>query len=303
MSDPRRSKYRGRFAPSPTGSLHFGSLIAAVGSYLQARRQQGEWLVRIEDVDTVRCRSEHAGDILRTLEAFGFEWDGDIIYQSHRNDFYESALQTLKQQRLIYACDCSRKQINEATLAGPLGPVYPGTCRARTQPPRHEHAVRLITDSREIIFADALQGRHQQNLARESGDFVVRRRDGLFAYQLAVILDDAEQGITEVVRGADLLDSTPRQIYLQQVLGYSTPDYIHLPLALDRCGAKLSKSQDAPSIDPKTPLPALYQALSFLGQEPPAELLEGGLEEFWRWSVSHWRLDKIPRMKGQILRQ
>lgn len=288
--------YRGRFAPSPTGPLHFGSLVAAVGSYLEARKHGGEWLVRIEDLDPPREMRGADRLILDTLEHYGFEWDGEVIYQSHRHEYYLNALDRLQQQGLLYRCGCSRKEIAERgeQLGLPLG-VYPGTCRTRQADSRQQHALRLLTEGQQMEFIDAIQGTIRQNLATEVGDFVLRRADGPFAYQLAVAVDDAEQGITEVVRGSDLLDSTPRQILLQRYLGYPTPAYRHLPVAINNEGLKLSKQTFAPALERDNPLPSLWQALAFLGQKPPAELLEGEVSSFWRWAVAQWQGDAVPR--------
>lgn len=216
------TKYVGRFAPSPTGPLHFGSLVAAAASYLDARAQGGTWQVRIEDVDTTRCNPQFAHEILATLSAFGFVWDGEVLVQSQRSLRYQAALNQLAARNLTYACACSRKEIADSALSGIDGPVYPGTCRDKSLP-RGRHAVRVRTTQAEIRFADRVQGECCQVLERDIGDFVLMRRDGLFAYQLAVVIDDADQGVTHVVRGADLLDSTARQIYLQRLLGLRTP--------------------------------------------------------------------------------
>lgn len=276
--------YRGRFAPSPTGELHLGTLLAAVGSYLQARTQHGEWLMRIEDVDTTR-RVEGASDaLLRALEGFGFEWDGPEIYQSHRTELYESALEKLSQKELIYPCTCSRKQLAEQ---GEIQ-VYAGHCRHHRLPVKEEHALRLRVADQSVGFDDRVMGLYQQQLSNECGDFIIKRRDGLFAYQLAVVVDDAEQGITEIVRGTDLLDSTPRQIYLQQQLGYAQPDYLHLPLLIDEHGHKLGKSTGAAALDLNHPATSLHAALTLLGQQPPKELASGDLNTLWQWAIEHW---------------
>ncbi|MFC1589802.1 tRNA glutamyl-Q(34) synthetase GluQRS [Pseudomonadota bacterium] len=252
-----KQPYRGRFAPSPTGDLHFGTLLAAVGSYLQARSQHGEWLMRIEDVDTTR-RVEGAADaLLRALEGFGFEWDGGEVYQSQRTELYEATLDSLTQKGLIYPCTCSRKQLAEQGEAL----VYAGHCRHRQLPLKEEHALRLRVSDQLISFDDLVMKQYQQHLGNECGDFVIKRRDGLFAYQLAVVVDDAEQGVTEVVRGTDLLDSTPRQIYLQQQLGYTQPGYLHLPLLIDEYGHKLGKSTGAAALDLKHPTASVHAAL------------------------------------------
>jgi glutamyl-Q tRNA(Asp) synthetase len=241
--------YRGRFAPSPTGPLHFGSLVAAVASYLDARAHGGQWLVRMEDVDTPRCVPGAAAGILRTLEAFGFQWDAPVMYQTARTPAYQEALDRLRAAGLAYPCSCSRKEVG--------GPVYPGACREGVREPGKPMAWRVRVDD--------------EDLAREAGDFIVKRSDGLFAYQLAVVVDDAAQGITDVVRGADLLDSTPRQIWLQRALGYPTPRYLHVPVATNQAGEKLSKQTLAPPLRPADAPRELAAALRFLGQPVPAE--------------------------------
>jgi glutamyl-Q tRNA(Asp) synthetase len=263
MSDPL--PYIGRFAPSPTGPLHFGSLIAAVASYLDARHRGGRWLVRMEDVDVTRCRPEWADDILRTLERFGLTWDGEVAMQSERAALYQAALDRLEKSGLVYRCICSRREIADSATEGIDGPVYPGTCRLaehRTSP----CAWRVLTTPDSIEFTDLVQGRIVQQLDAQIGDFILRRRDNLFAYQLAVVVDDALQGITHVVRGADLLDSTPRQIYLQGLLGMPQPAYAHVPVALNQQGQKLSKQTLAPSVADADIARSLNAALAFLGQ-------------------------------------
>ena len=287
--------YRGRFAPSPTGPLHFGSLVAAVGSYLQARAHHGVWLVRMEDLDPPREIPRAADDILRTLEAFGLQWDESVTYQSQRHDAYAAALETLRRGAAIYPCGCTRREISDSGLAGIDGPVYPGTCRDGLPAGRAARAWRVRTDSSVIGFQDAVQGMIHCPLATEAGDFVVRRADGFYAYQLAVVVDDAAQGITEVVRGRDLLESTARQIYLQRLLSLPTPGYMHLPVAIDARGEKLSKQTYASALDRKRPEIPLYAALQFLGQGPPAELQDGGLNALWDWALAHWRPQHIPR--------
>ncbi|MFN3884313.1 MAG: tRNA glutamyl-Q(34) synthetase GluQRS [Rhodocyclaceae bacterium] len=282
----------GRFAPSPTGPLHFGSLIAALGSYLEARSRGGRWLVRIEDVDRPRCRPEYADDILRTLEAFGFEWDGEVIHQSRRSARYREVLEELKRQGVVYPCGCTRAELAAAPAGADGAPVYPGTCRAGLPPGKQARAWRLrVTGA--IDFVDLVQGAQQQDLAREVGDFVLLRADGLFAYQLAVVVDDADQGVDHVVRGADLIFSTARQIFLQRLLGLPTPQYAHLPVAVDTQGAKLSKQTKAPALDVRDPVTALVRAAHFLGMQPPACRLASA--EFWAWAHENWRLGKVPR--------
>ncbi len=291
------TSYRGRFAPSPTGPLHVGSLVAAVGSYLQARSQGGQWLVRIEDLDPPREVPGAADDILRTLEAFGFEWDGEVMYQSRRHAAYEAALEELRRDGTLYACACTRREIADSSVNGIEGPVYPGTCRTGLQPGRNPRAWRVRVDGAVVEFDDLLQGRQRSALAEDIGDFVVKRADGLFAYQLAVVVDDAEQGITEVVRGADLLHSTPRQILLQRLLGLPTPRYLHLPVVLNEQGEKLSKQTFAAPVDRANPLPALRQTLELLGQKP----LDRGifdLADFWRWALQNWPLVTLPSQQS-----
>jgi len=287
--------YVGRFAPSPTGPLHFGSLIAAAGSFLRARAQGGRWLVRMEDIDPPREIPGAADDILRTLEACGLEWDGEVLFQSTRLTAYREVLESLHHAGFAYACTCSRKEV--AQMAGPGG-IYPGICRGRRERPSQPHAVRVMVGDGRITFEDALQGRVSQDLARDIGDFVILRADGLYAYQLAVVVDDAYQGVGEVVRGADLLDSTPRQIRLQQLTGLPTPAYLHLPVAVDPAtGQKLSKQNLAPPLDRARPLPAIVQALAFLGLNPPTELLDGDVASAWAWAMAHFDMARLPQRR------
>lgn len=284
--------YRGRFAPSPTGPLHFGSLVAAVASWLDARAAGGEWLVRIEDVDRPRTVAGAADSILRSLEALGLTWDGAIVRQSERIERYESALERLRSLGLVYRCKCSRREIADSASHGIEGAIYPGTCRHRRVGVDEPAAERALAPQETIAFDDRVQGPIVQNVARDIGDFVLKRRDGLHAYQLAVVVDDAEQRITDVVRGADLLWSTPRQIALQRWLGYPTPAYMHVPVAADRAGEKLSKQTNAPAIDAAHGAQALRRALRFLGQAEPtgatgAEILDQ--------ARAAWNPSSIPR--------
>lgn len=301
MFPPDSLAYRGRFAPSPTGPLHFGSLIAALGSYLEARTHNGEWRVRIEDVDTPRCRPEHESAILRTLACYGFRIDGEIMRQRDRTDAYQHALNCLHNDGHIFGCACTRKEIGDAQLGSDGAPIYPGTCRNGLPAGKEARAWRLRVAAGALGFEDAVQGRLAQDLAAEVGDFVLLRADGLFAYQLAVVLDDAEQQITHVVRGADLLDSTPRQIWLQQCLGVPTPLYAHLPVAVNAAGEKLSKQTLAAPLNDDDPVPALWRALDFLGQQPPLDLCGGGLPELWQWAVRNWSLTKVPGRRSLSL--
>ncbi|PSU64287.1 tRNA glutamyl-Q(34) synthetase GluQRS [Photobacterium phosphoreum] len=282
------NQYVGRFAPSPSGPLHFGSLIAALGSYLQAKSQQGKWIVRIEDLDPPREMLGAANDILRTLEAFGFMWDGDIMYQSLRHDAYHAQIDAWLAQGNAYYCQCSRKDIKQT------GGFYPGTCRTLNQ--RHSNgAVRLQVDTPITHFDDLLHGHIELPFALAREDFIIRRRDGLFAYNLAVVLDDIEQGITEVVRGADLIEPTGRQIGLYRQLGHPEVSYLHLPLAITDNGNKLSKQNHAPAIDKHNPRPALMAALRFLGLSPPTELVTESVEQILQWGITHWQLKQLPK--------
>lgn len=289
--------YRGRFAPSPTGPLHFGSLVAAVGSYLDARAAGGEWLLRMEDVDEPRSAPGAADAILRTLERLGFAWNGEVAHQSRRKALYRAAFERLRLDASVFACACTRREVADSALGPDGAPRYPGTCRIGLPPGREARAWRLKVEPGLLCFDDALQGRICQDLAAEVGDFVVLRADGYFAYQLAVVVDDAEQGVTHVVRGADLLDSTPRQIRLQQLLGVVQPNYLHLPAAVNAAGEKLSKQTRAVPIDAARPQAALAAVLGFLGQEPPAELSNADLDSLWRWAVTHWDRSRLPRSR------
>lgn len=290
--------YRGRFAPSPTGFLHFGSLVTALGSYLDARQQGGQWLVRMEDLDTQRRVSGAAERILSTLEAFGLRWDGPVVYQSQRESAYREAADWLRREGWLYPCGCSRQDLRHQAVMGAEGPIYTGVCRAGLVPGRPPRSLRVRTEPKELKFYDRVQGSLSQHLEREVGDFVVRRVEGVFAYQLAVVVDDAWQGITHVVRGADLLLSTPRQIHLQRLLGLPTPEYAHLPLAVDGAGRKLSKQCAARPVDPGHPVPALLAALAHLGQAlPPTRALR--VEECLAWALEHWDMERVPKARTQ----
>ena len=284
-------RYRGRFAPSPTGPLHAGSLAAALASWLDARAHDGRWLVRIEDVDAPRTVPGAADDILRTLDAFGLAWDGEVAWQSRRTALYEEALARLRSLGATYGCKCSRREIADSGLTGAEGVIYPGTCRAlglgtsaATQ--------RFGVSATRIAFRDRAQGVIEQDLERDSGDFVVKRGDGLHAYQLAVVVDDADQGITDVVRGADLLWSTPRQIALQRRLGHPEPGYLHVPVATNERGEKLSKQTQAPPVRAEHAAGELRRALAFLHQ-PPAE--GGSAMEILAQATAAWNPAAIVR--------
>jgi glutamyl-Q tRNA(Asp) synthetase len=258
--------YVGRFAPSPTGPLHFGSLVAALASYMEARAAKGKWLLRMEDLDRPREQPGAADQILRALERLGFEWDGPVLWQSARLERYRAVLEDLQRRGFAYPCGCSRKELEDSTLAIDGAKVYPGTCRHGLAPGKRPRAVRLRTHAAPIAFADRIQGVIEQRVEREVGDFVLRRADGVIAYQLAVVVDDHDQGVTDVVRGADLLDSTARQIHLQRILGARTPRYAHVPVAIDAAGQKLSKQTSATPIDLANPGRELARARRFLGQ-------------------------------------
>ncbi|MCA3104425.1 MAG: tRNA glutamyl-Q(34) synthetase GluQRS [Rhodocyclaceae bacterium] len=288
--------YRGRFAPSPTGALHFGSLVAALAGWLDARAVGGQWLLRIDDLDTPRNRPGAVDAIRRTLERLGLAWDGEIRMQSREIGAYRAALDALIAAGQAYPCTCTRTEVAAAsTHAGIEGPVYPGTCRSGLPPGRGTRAWRVRVDDRAIAFDDRVRGRIEQHLESDIGDFVVHRADGIFAYQLAVVVDDAAQGITDVVRGADLLDSTPRQIWLQQLLGLPVPRYAHLPLALNAQRQKLSKQTFAPAIDLQhadAAVPWLRRALAFLGQAlPPSGAGRDGALAF---AIDHWSIARVP---------
>ncbi len=284
----------GRFAPSPTGPLHFGSLVAAVASYCDAKKQGGQWLLRIEDVDLTRTVNGASAEIIATLARYGFLWDGPIITQSQRTALYEAALSQLRAQSLAYPCTCSRKEIaDSSTIQGIEGAIYPGTCLRHPIKSRIQPAWRLKTSDSRITFEDRILGRLQQNMATDIGDFVIKRADGLFSYQLAVVVDDALQGVTQVVRGADLLHSTSRQIYLQHVLQYPTPTYAHVPLVKNAEGQKLSKQTLASSIANDNVVETLFCALIFLRQSPPEALKTASLDAFWRWAIEHWQSDAL----------
>jgi glutamyl-Q tRNA(Asp) synthetase len=287
--------YHGRFAPSPTGPLHVGSLVAALASWLDARAAGGRWSVRIEDVDTPRTVPGAADAILRALEACGLEWDGAVAWQSRRTALYDAALERLRASGRVYRCRCSRREIADSALRGIEGAVYPGTCRSLALAADPPCAERFRVEPGTVQFDDRVQGRVAQDVAQAVGDFVLRRRDGLHAYQLAVVVDDAEQGITDVVRGADLLASTPRQILLQRALGFATPRYLHFPVATDADGEKLSKQTRAPALDGASAVASLQPALQFLGQPASAAAAP---RELLAEAVRRWDPARIPRRAG-----
>ncbi len=292
---PAMTLYTGRFAPSPTGLLHIGSLLTATASYAAARAAGGRWLVRMEDLDPPREMPGAVADILRTLEAFGFEWDGEVAYQSRRHALYRAVLADLQARNLVYPCYCSRRQWQQEARAGADGFVYGGRCAhaAFRQPENGKTpAWRLRVPDSDIVFDDAIVGRYRQNLARDIGDFVLLRADGFWAYQLAVVADDAEQGITHIVRGQDLLVSTPRQIWLQRCLNYPQPHYAHLPLLTNRAGQKWSKQTLAPALDLARREQLLRQVMAYL-QLPPCPAVDKP-QDLLAWAVRHWDIARIP---------
>ena len=285
----KKPLYVGRFAPSPTGPLHFGSLVAAMASYLDALAHQGQWLVRMEDIDPPREVPGAASQILATLENFGLQWHGSVRYQSERSDAYEAVLENLQENGLAYYCQCSRKQL------APFNGVYPGTCRQKALP-NSDAALRLKLAATRIDFADALQGVQQIHLD-QIGDFILKRRDSLYAYQLAVVVDDHDQQVSHIVRGIDLMDSTFRQIALMNTLGWQPPKYAHLPVIVNAQQQKLSKQSFAPAIDdlvgrkPDEKIKIVHQVLTCLGFRDVPETSE--LDKLLQWAVSHWRLDRL----------
>jgi glutamyl-Q tRNA(Asp) synthetase len=290
-AEPQRAKpagsepYVGRFAPSPTGPLHFGSLLAAVASYAEAMTRGGRWLVRIEDIDPPREQPGADRRIIDALQAYGFEWDGPVTYQSAFTGHHVQLVEKLLADGRAYRCSCSRRDLADAPR-GPLGAIYPGTCRAGCA--SDDVAIRLRTTDEPISFVDRLQGEIVQRLESESGDFIIRRRDGLIAYHLAVVVDDFDQGITEIVRGIDLIDSTPRHIWLQRTLGFPTPAYMHIPVAVNAEGQKLSKLTGAPGIDTAAAGKVLYRAFEVLRQSPPATLEAAPPRTQWQWAREAW---------------
>lgn len=284
--------YCGRFAPTPSGPLHFGSIVAALGSYLQARTASGRWLLRIDDIDPPRVAPGASDSILRTLEALGFCWDGAVVYQSSRRAAYHGALHRLRARGLIYPCRCSRKEITDLARVGVEGPIYPGTCRAGLRGTGPARALRVLTRGAHAHFPDSVQGEQSFDIDAEFGDFTLYRADGVYAFHLASAVDDMEYGITEVVRGRDLLESSARQHWLIRVLGGQAPAYVHLPLALGARGEKLSKQTQATPVDSTRPVAVVRSALDFLGHTPPPGIR--GLDELWGWAIANWTITQIP---------
>lgn len=284
------NSYVGRFAPSPTGDLHFGSLLAALASYLEAKNSEGTWLLRMEDLDKTREVDGSAKSITRELARWGMQSDAPVLYQSQRTAAYQAACDRLLELGQAYWCGCSRAEI--------LGSgIYPGTCSQGLPAGKKPRALRLRTPEFEIGFEDEIQGHVSQDLQHECGDFVIQRADGFFAYQLAVVVDDAHQQVTNVVRGADLLDSTPRQIWLQKCLGLPQPKYAHIPTVVQADGKKLSKRIQSDPLRTSEPLYGLRRALNFLGHKAP----EMDWQATWEWARENWNPALIPRVRSQIL--
>ncbi|TMP43564.1 tRNA glutamyl-Q(34) synthetase GluQRS [Pseudoalteromonas citrea] len=284
---PTEGSYRGRFAPSPSGPLHFGSLVAALASYLAAKQQNGKWLVRMEDIDTPRMLKGADSYILHTLEAFGLHWDEQVIYQSLRHDYYNDVLSELQQQDLIYPCVCTRKEIKRN------GGLYSNHCRS-LQHPVEGNALRLKQHHPILQFTDMIQGQVNISSSLAHEDYIVKRRDGLHAYQLVVVLDDIAQNINHIVRGADLLEPTARQLGLFKQLNKPVPHYAHVPVIVTEPGLKLSKQNHAPAIDINTPQPALCSALDYLGLSVPKEIAHNRTEDILNWAHEHFNLQAIP---------
>lgn len=292
-------RVRGRFAPSPTGRLHFGSIVAALASFLHARHHGGQWLVRIEDLDPPRLVPGAAEHILTTLERLGLHWDGPVLYQSTREQAYREALTRLRDKGWTYPCGCTRREVAAAGVPGADGPIYPGTCRNGLPPGKRPRSTRLRCPDTTIRFRDRVQGSRSQNPAREVGDFVLRRADGLVSYQLAVVVDDAAQGVSQVVRGADLLTSTPRQILLQRLLDLPRPEYLHIPVLLGRDERKLSKREQAPALDDAGPHELIRRALQVLGQPALADSPAAPVSTLLEEAIERWNPARIPRSLEQ----
>ena len=289
MSNPDKPII-GRFAPSPTGPLHLGSLYTALASFLHARSQQAKWLLRIDDLDTQRNVKGATDAILTTLDTFGLHWDDSVVYQSRCLAVYHDVLNELAKNQLIYPCSCSRKML--ASTA-----IYDGLCRNQSITADSLYALRIKTDSRLISVEDGLQGLISHNIAKQYGDFILKRRDGIVAYQFAVIIDDDRQHINQIVRGVDLLTETPKQIYLQQVLGLPCPDYLHVPIIIDQHGYKLSKQTQATAVNLTRPQGVIFELLGLLKQNPPSELQYASVTELLDWAIEHWNIECLKNIK------
>jgi len=288
--------YTGRFAPSPTGPLHLGSLVTALASFLDARKHQGLWLLRIDDLDTPRNVDGAAESIIHSLECFGLHWDLPIYYQSQSLQHYYSSIDKLLNEQHLYPCCCSRKELAETNLQNPQ--IYPGFCRNKAINQDKPHALRLKTHDSILSFHDQLQGTVSQNLTQDPGDFIIKRKDRIIAYQFAVVIDDFHQNITHVVRGYDLLNSTPRQLFVQKLLGYSHPEYMHVPIIVNQQGEKLSKQTHAEGVDIKKPAETLFLLLTLLKQEPPDSLRKAKIADILDWAIAHWNPQKLRKIRS-----
>jgi len=292
---PSNFQVTGRFAPSPSGPLHFGSLVTAVASFCHVKSQNGLWLLRMEDIDTPRVVKGSADNILNCLEVFGFEWDGEVLYQSQRFEVYEEILQQLKKQNYLYGCDCSRKYILESShRSGPMGIIYPGYCRHKKLLSKTIKLRLKLRPEEPIEFNDVHYGHNSLNLEQQVGDIVLKRSDGIYAYHLAVVVDDAFQNITQIVRGADLLQSTNLHIYLNKILGLTTAEYLHIPLIKNKNGDKLSKQTGAEGLNIDQASNQLVRSLNILGQDIPEEFNHYKPDEILQYATQHWDITKIP---------
>lgn len=293
-SDP--VPYIGRFAPSPTGPLHLGSLYTALAGFLDARKHNGQWLLRIDDLDTPRNVFGAVESIIHDLESFGLHWDQQIFYQSQSLHHYHSGIDQLLNGQQLYPCTCTRKSLAEATLNNPH--TYPGFCRNKRIAQNEPHALRIKTYDATLSFHDQLQGDVSQDLSKDPGDFIVKRKDRIIAYQFAVVIDDFQQHITRVVRGYDLLDSTPRQLFIQQLLSYSSPEYMHVPVIVDQHGTKLSKQTHAEAVNTEKPAETLFLLLTLLKQNPPDNLRKATVADILDWAVAHWNPQKLKKIRA-----
>lgn len=294
MIQPKQvsNSYIGRFAPSPTGPLHLGSLYTALASFLDARKHNGQWLLRIDDIDTPRNVDGSAESIAHDLEIFGLHWDQQIFYQNQSLQPYHSGIDKLVNEQHLYSCICSRKSLLQYPHS------YPGFCRNKVIDQNESHALRIKTRDSILTFQDQLHGNISQNLAENPGDFIVKRKDRIIAYQLAVVIDDFQQNITHVVRGYDLLDSTPRQIYIQKLLGFSNPEYMHVPIIVDHHGDKLSKQTHAEAVNTEKPVETLFLLLTLLKQNPPDILRKATVAEILDWAIAHWNPQKLKKIRA-----
>ncbi|CCN85661.1 putative glutamyl-queuosine tRNA(Asp) synthetase [Vibrio nigripulchritudo SFn27] len=285
----KNSTYKGRFAPTPSGKLHFGSLVTAVASYLDARSKSGYWSIRMDDLDRDRVVNGSSDSILKTLEKYGFQWDGEVIYQSRNHQEYAYYINLMKANGYIYPCKCSRKAIQSRCKKSNIGAIYDRHCKPLVFADEKGTSLRVSTFG-DINFTDVIMGNHSVNLTTQTGDFIVKRSDGVYSYNLATVVDDHNLGVTDIVRGGDLHNVTFSQIYLYQILNLDIPTYAHVPLVLDKQGLKLSKSSKAQCIESLEPTKILLQALTFLGQNIPKDIESESLSTIWSWAICNWDL-------------